>query len=575
MAENRLTLQRFLTSLDQRLADLTVEEIRADLLAHARGLPSDQRAAFLRVFTATRPAGREQPEAHDVNAGKDTLLDDIDAFVHAVSSGRYFDGFGWDHEIRAERSFGDETWVAEMDGLFAEAHDAFCAGELRLARQAYHLLVEAFGLDQEVGTFCGPEPAAQMVETDLPETEARYLRTVYETAPAQERAAELAAAWLELPSRPTPTFQLVREALPSDVPDVASFLRDWIASLRSMPEQTREVRRLLAEAVQMRDGVDGLAALARDPGSGQAERYLDWVTALRRAHRVSEAIAAAREALTALSPSGEPRARVADHLADMVPDDLAAALAARRAAWRAAPTDARLLAVHDAAATFGQAQDVCAEEAAALESADGRDRADRRLAAAVMLLAGRIEDAVTLLDEPTTWNPRESASRVLLPYLLAAACAGPAHPQWTSTRMSGLLRSVDQPDVWDWTAVGNQRASDSGASTLLSTLLSKQITAATGDEPLRREYLETALGEVTRLLDTVLGGQQRGRYAEVARLVACCAEAVAVAEDAQAGTSFVVQIRDRHPRHSAFRRELDAAIGQTALVVAPPARCRR
>lgn len=124
MAEKRLTLQRFLTSLDHRLGELTVEDIRADLLTHARGLPSDQRAALLRVFTATRPATHEQPGDHDVSVRKDTLLENIDAFAHAVRSGRYFLGFGWDHEIHEERSFGDEAWVAEMDGLFTEAHDA-------------------------------------------------------------------------------------------------------------------------------------------------------------------------------------------------------------------------------------------------------------------------------------------------------------------------------------------------------------------------------------------------------------------------------------------------------------------
>ena len=51
---------------------------------------------------------------------------------------------------------GDESWVGAMDDLFAAAADAFLAGDLALARDAYGRLLGAFDLDQEVGTFCGP-----------------------------------------------------------------------------------------------------------------------------------------------------------------------------------------------------------------------------------------------------------------------------------------------------------------------------------------------------------------------------------------------------------------------------------
>lgn len=73
----------------------------------------------------------------------------------------------------------------------------------------------------------------------------------------------------------------------------------------------------------------------------------------------------------------------------------------------------------------------------------------------------------------------------------------------------------------------------------------------------------------------VVPGELRGQYAEAARLVACCAEAIALKEGADAGTLFTAQRRDRYPRHVAFRRELDLAVRQTPLVMAAPTKGTR
>jgi hypothetical protein len=62
-----------------------------------------------------------------------------------------------------------------MDALFASAQDALLGGQLSLARAAYQRLLAAFGSDEEMGAFCGPEPPVEMVTTDVPEAESRYL----------------------------------------------------------------------------------------------------------------------------------------------------------------------------------------------------------------------------------------------------------------------------------------------------------------------------------------------------------------------------------------------------------------
>src|SRR5476651_2242662 len=99
MAEKVPTLQRFITSLDQCLRGMSVEETRAALLAHANKLTGAQRNAFLSIFTSM-PSTRPDNETPDTTwpADDDPLLDEIDAFVASLASGDYFEGYGWDDE---------------------------------------------------------------------------------------------------------------------------------------------------------------------------------------------------------------------------------------------------------------------------------------------------------------------------------------------------------------------------------------------------------------------------------------------------------------------------------------------
>lgn len=243
------SLQGFLSILEERLADMTADEIRARLVEHARALPSSQRSAFLGIFTAKSPSRTRRRTPTSRRASMPSLLSDIDRFVQQLSSGQYFLGYGWDDEIHDERSFGDESWALEMDALFAAAQHAFLDEDFELARTAYQRLLGAFKLDEEVGYFCGPTGALDMVSTDVSEAEARYLRAVYETTPPPERASVLMEEWFDLPQYNPPTLRDIREALPSDLPALQEFLPQWTASLQTIDERHHpQVRRLLNEA---------------------------------------------------------------------------------------------------------------------------------------------------------------------------------------------------------------------------------------------------------------------------------------------------------------------------------------
>jgi hypothetical protein len=583
MTENVPSLQRFVTSLEKRLRTMSAKEIRAALLAHANTLPGAQRSAFLAIFTdAPDTSGDTKPADTAWPVEDDPLLDEIDAFVAHLASGAYVDGFGWDHEIHDERSFGDESWVWEMDALFASAQDAFLGGQLSLARAAYQRLLAAFGLDEEMGAFCGPEPPVEMVTTDVPEAESRYLRAIYETTPPEERAIVLHEEWFTLPTwRPVPALSTVREARREDLPELDQFLPRWISQLRANGGKNPEARRLLTEATQLYGGVDGLAALAREAGPDQTELYLDWVQALRGADRDSEAAAAAREALDTVEPRGQTRARIAEHLAELLRDDAAELLAARVAAWRAAPTEARLLTLHHAASAVGDVGEVhqtLATEIDALEDAGESGRLPAALRAAILLLAGREDHATRLLRPSPDDGQRPPASRVLVPYLLAAGCAGPRRSAWASTRLADLLVGVDQSDPWRWSDFDVPDCSSpttDDAPPPLSALLTEQIAAEVDDPTRRSQRLQTALAEVGRQVDAILTAKARRQYASAARLLACCAEAVTLEEGTEAGTVFLERWRDRYPRHVAFRRELDQARAETPLLTDPATRRSR
>lgn len=552
---------------------MSVEQIRGSLLSHAQELPSAQREAFLHIFTtadiideaAEDALGQTSPDLR-WPVDDDPLLEEIDAFVDRVESGAYFEGFGWDPEIYEERSFGNESWVWEFDDLFAGAQDAFLQGNPGIARAAYQRLLGAFALDEEVGTFSGPEPATEMLDTDISEAQARYLRTIYETTPAEERAEALIGDWFNLPCPADTSLAAVRESRRQDLPDLEDFLSAWITALRSSGREGSQVRKLLTEATERSVGIDGLAELARQAGSDQADLYLEWVQALRRADRYTDAANASREALEVLESEGSARARIAEVLAELFRGEAGQEFAARRSAWRADPTRTRLVTLHQAAIsnTENGATEAIATELRTLEEAGNLDRLHGGLRAALMLLAGRISDAAQLLNKPSEHLVTQPEREMLVPYLLASGCGGPKHPEWASTQLAGLLSTVDRANTWAWPKVSPHEADTPS----LAQLLTEQITTQTDDAHVLSKRLDTAVQEVTRQVDAIVSNKFRGQYASVAHLLICSAEALTLANRDGSGLELVASLRARYPRHVAFQRELDAALKKTSLVTA-------
>lgn len=551
-----MRLGPFLRQLTARLEALEQGELRRLVLVYAERLTSGERDAFLACFS---PVGDTAEVEARRSTGSD-LLRDVDQFVERLSSGEYVEGWGWDPDIYDERAFGDESWAWEMDDLLIEAGNVFLVGDMKTAREAYGPLLKGLGLDQMDVVFPGAGLPSEMLETDLSEATARYLRAVYETTPLTERASALADAWVDVWWLTDREFRSVEEARPEPLPELAEFLPRWVDHLRStqLGEMSGTVKDLLVEAVERHQGAEGLAALARERGSDSPELFLDWVTAVERAGSSSEAAEAAEEALARLGGEGRVSAQIADLLATVISEPLHTT-DARRRAFRAEPTRGRLLDLIQAA---GDDVDRILEE----EAQHSGLIADRRLAAVLLLLTGRIDEALVEAEagESLGWSRRGHVGSVVVPYLLAAGAGGlPVQP---NSLMAGLLGSVDDPGFFGWT---DDLREDSEPA--LGNLLAQRLVTPTSSEEQAR-WRRSARRLVEDRVEAVAAAKHRGAYARAARLGVACAEAFELAEGAGVGQSFLALLHERYARFSALRRELDRAQESSPLLPRPTRR---
>ncbi len=600
-----LGLGPFLNELEARLRALGADETREALLAYAQSLPMGVRPAFLEVFAVPKSilnggAGGTIPASADAAREPDALLAELEAFLKRLGSGAYVEGWGWDDDLHDERSFGDESWADEMDALFSAAGSAFLEGDLELARMAYGPLLRAF--DENAEGFCGPEEPQQMLDTDIGEAKARYLRAVYETTPLPARAEAL---FTEIGALgyvgDEASLRSVADAQRASLADLELFLPTWIAWLGQQAQRDssagdldrRDVARLRSEAALWSGGADALGELAREPGAPDPEIHRDWVDTLAREGRLEASAGAAREALERLPPLGVVRAGIAERLARLAAahgddDD---ALEARRESWRSAPSTRRLLQLVDTATALGVVDHVLADEAgwadlAYTDEERGTMRlANDRLACELFLLAGRIDSAVARLSAAPAlgWSTREHPGPILVPCLLVAATGirERLHEQKTL-----LARAFDQIDADGWVDTrdyhelarddeiaeslfgGGLRAIDPGEPQL-SRLLADAISEIHPSSAERTRWLTAVRVAVDQRVSAVVEAKHRGAYQRVAQVAALYAEAIALIENEHAGANWLDGVRERYPRHTAFRAELDAAMRKSPLLPAP------
>jgi len=153
-----------LDNITAQLQHYTHEEIVALVRDFLAGLDEKQHVRFLNlVAQGPRPL---VAEAMGLEEAED-LLDEIQALRDAIASDKYVEyGAGYDPDYGTHRGFGDDSWIDEMDDLFAAATSFFRAGQFEAAADAYLALFDIFDLSQDGFHFTRPEPA-KALHTDL------------------------------------------------------------------------------------------------------------------------------------------------------------------------------------------------------------------------------------------------------------------------------------------------------------------------------------------------------------------------------------------------------------------------
>src|SRR5262249_8150064 len=202
--------------------------------------------------------------------------------------------------------------VARVAALFDRAAAAFDAGNLTLARTAYHNLFAIMTYEDDYGRGVQAE---HLQDVTVSEACARYLRAVYETESPAHRPYGLFEAMLQVCawlSDPRPMLNDIIQISPQSLPDQEQFFLDWIAFLRTQSEP--EADAWLREAVRLSEGTAGLETLARTDGMQRPRAYLDWCAALAAEGTQHAVLAAAHEALQTLPSPLPMRADVAGYL---------------------------------------------------------------------------------------------------------------------------------------------------------------------------------------------------------------------------------------------------------------------
>lgn len=580
----------FLEALEQRLDALSAGQLREILVDHATRLPAGERAGFLALFDQpSRTAGGVASDSGD--AGDAALLAAVESFVADIASGVYVDGWGYDPDYGDHRAFGDEIWSFELDRLLDRAGSVLLAGDAATARQAYRQLLAAMQAEYDEGGFPGAGTPEELITTDVSEAKHRYLRAVWDSEPAATRAAALLAAAEDTAYLGgTPSLAAIEATRREPLSDLDAALPDLLARLAAVPAGFgfgTQARRLLAEATERRGGVDGLAELARTPSDQQADAYRDWIDALVRAGRLDDARQAAAEALDRLELEGRVIASIAERAVLLAADegDDDAVLQARRTAWRADPTLKRLLSLVDVATASGEPDDVLATEASRTDSEPIARRPD--LAAGLLLLAGRTDDAVGLVDatDGLGWDVGRHPAPVVVPFLLVGASKASHDEKWDDSLLLELLDRGANNTAWRYDRLRPDDGLDTLHATLgdhgprtvarnratphddllLSTLLTDHLERHPPPTPERRRWLTTGRRLVDARIDEVVSGQHRAAYASVAHLAAACAEAIRLTTGPHDAGGYLDDLHTRYPRHSLFRRELRTVAAQSPL----------
>jgi len=575
----KLYLREFIKKLKLRLHKFSREDLDSIIIEHAKCLSPDQRQEFLDIFATFQKAKPRK----SIKIIKDSLLKEIKEFGDQAKNYEFTTGWGWDHEYRDERAWGDDSWVPEIDNLFGRIDDFYEAGNFKFAKHAYRMLLDIYYSGIEESYFSGYEYNS-MIETDIQETQLKYYRCIYLTEETSSRPGIL---FDTISRRSWYSYDFSLEGMINvsleDLPDWDKFGKLWIDFLKQQ-KGDKTVNRLLREAVRFFEGTRGLEELAKKKGQEFPGVYVDWLESLKKEKKYSEMLNAASMGLESLSETLEIRAKIADHFQAAAKvlkrDDLV--LKSLKESLFADPSLLRLLNLLDISKNINQRIDFI-NEALSRFSIIKKRRANSKkqrffinqspdlsennvpdtLEICCLLLKGDYKEAASHIkaSKPLGWTHIEKSNAIIVSFFLYA--------KWNKKRplTSNLDKLWKMSTEFDPTPFYYKEGVylDKDIDSRFRSYIENTLKEFPLDEQEKENYFSSAKKVAYARINAIVSNKHRKSYWKAAELVLAIAEIFWSNSEFKKGQMLINHFQKKYNRHSAFQRELKNAIKESSL----------
>jgi tetratricopeptide (TPR) repeat protein len=478
-------MDELLRKINVRLQHYNRDELMALIWDFVSEREEDELADFLDLMRQkSRPAVVETLELEDA----DDLLSSIQELHEAIANDEYVEyGSGYDPDYGEYRGFGDDSWIDEMDSLFAAATSLYRAGNYRTAAAAYIALFDIFGLSEDGYHFTRPDPPAAL-QTDLNVMKQQLFTALGMLNPdpaavLEERGEEEDAETLIELSGRLSFYGDHRYALLDAWERHPEWIRSLEAHLLQLCRHPAHQERsgyyglshhaeLLREAYRRSHSLAEREMLCREVGPQQGWPYEDLISAYQDHGQWVQALAWADDGLAKLPPQSVYRLMLEEARGSALLrlDRPAEALAALQSLFERKRDVSVYLTLRTAAQATGDWAQLYPQLTAEVERQVLTEIANPTsgfmsgslIAAALLgyayLLEGQIERAVAWAvrpDIPVGWNDDDLTSTVALGLLHMGLAAARATPDDVLREaLSGAPKLVrEQGDLLDATAV--------------------------------------------------------------------------------------------------------------------------
>jgi len=559
-----LSYKEFMEEVRMRLRKLSTEELCNLILNWASEEHPSRRQEFLNKIIPPK-------QINEAGFNAETLMGEIEVFAQRVKDGDYCDGWGWDDAIHEERDWGDESWAEEMDEFFLQARSLLLQGKYKFAEEAYRKLFEILDMGQEPGHLPGDPDHISMLNVDIDEQIALFLRSVYLNTASDERPALMYESINEYGHlADSIKFKNILDALDTLLPELDTFLVDWIEFLKKQSPMC--AGELLREAVVLKGGITAISEFARQYADRYPRAYLDWIAALEIEDDMDSVIRVAREGLSRVPRDFTVRAEIAEYISRIGEklSDNKLKLEGYRECFYSCPSIGYLLDLYITAIESACFEEVREEAEKRITELQGKGRIpvsnycsreqntsflSESVLFNALLLGGRYEKVFEMCkgNGPLGWSSSNNPKPVFVTFMMVAL---------SKEGMYSKILNKQWEDVIRYTGSGVSTEYIEKYRKVITFIIKQYIKL---DKEQEDFYLKWCRDEIGRRVDAIVGNQHRGSYHKAAGLLVAMAEVLANREEKQEGMDFIERYRSKYPRHNAFKSEVTQALQVSGL----------